>query len=282
MDFVLKRQAERTGAQISSGVDIQTDFEQTRAIHRQAVGERIAMSISSKTQRDFITRDQLKTIYPKSSDAEIDAAHRAFNRSAHKYGLTDPKNQQIFFAQIKHEGAGKIFGSDENMNYSVDALKKTFKNFRNNPGLAEKYGRKPGQKANQQMIANIAYGNRMGNNSIDDGYKYRGFGLIQITGKENFNKTAATMGITGEELANNRDNPEYRMETAMAYWKNNNLDKVEDIDESTKIINRYTKSYEERRNIYNDLSSVFKAEEKTTVASVDPAIFQDAEDQGLV
>lgn len=91
---------------------------------------------------------------------------------------------------------GPYITLEENFNYSVQGLKNTFKTYRKNPELAEKHGRNAAinQKANQQAIANNAYAMRIGNGSesTGDGWKYRGRGMIQLTGKGNY---AAIEGV---------------------------------------------------------------------------------------
>ncbi len=110
----------------------------------------------------------------------IDAAMKDF-------GITAVNDQAMFIAQLGHESAG-FTSLVENFNYSVDGLKKTFGK-RLTPYQCEMLGRVDDkQTAHQPQIANLVYGGRMGNNSPGDGWKYRGRGLLQITGQENYTK----------------------------------------------------------------------------------------------
>lgn len=110
----------------------------------------------------------------------IDAAMKEF-------GITAVNDQAMFIAQLGHESAG-FTSLVENFNYSVDGLKRTFGK-RLTPYQCEMLGRIDGkQNAHQPQIANRVYGGRMGNNSPGDGWKYRGRGLLQITGRENYTK----------------------------------------------------------------------------------------------
>lgn len=110
----------------------------------------------------------------------IDAAMKEF-------GITAVNDQAMFIAQLGHESAG-LTSLVENFNYSVDGLKRTFGK-RLTPYQCEMLGRIDGkQNAHQPQIANRVYGGRMGNNSPGDGWKYRGRGLLQITGRENYTK----------------------------------------------------------------------------------------------
>ena len=104
------------------------------------------------------------------------------------FGINTNQRLAHFLAQVREEVGAELKPISENLNYTEEGLKKTFKVFRDSPELAAKYGRKEKQEANQEMIANIAYANKLGNEDISsgDGYKYRGAGVLQITGKFNF------------------------------------------------------------------------------------------------
>ncbi len=97
-----------------------------------------------------------------------------------------------FAGQLAHE-TNNFKARVESLNYSVKGLINTFSFYRKNPDLAEKHGRKSGQKANQQAIANTVYAdvnrsprNRLGNVHPGDGWCFRGRGAIQITGRNNY------------------------------------------------------------------------------------------------
>jgi len=95
-----------------------------------------------------------------------------------KYDINTPVRQAMFLSQIAHE-SGNFRAVSENLNYSVNALRKVFGKYFPTDDLAALYARKP------EKIANRVYANRMGNaeESSGDGWKYRGRGLIQLTGK---------------------------------------------------------------------------------------------------
>lgn len=117
----------------------------------------------------------------------IDAAMKEF-------GITAVNDQAMFIAQLGHESAG-FTSLVENFNYSVDGLKKTFGK-RLTPYQCEMLGRVDGkQTAHQPQIANLVYGGRMGNIFEGDGWKYRGRGLLQITGRENYTKCGVTLKL---------------------------------------------------------------------------------------
>ncbi|CAM8681601.1 glycoside hydrolase family 19 protein [Leclercia sp. M-A074-M] len=117
----------------------------------------------------------------------IDAAMKEF-------GITAVNDQAMFIAQLGHESAG-FTSLVENFNYSVDGLKKTFGK-RLTPYQCEMLGRVDGkQVAHQPQIANLVYGGRMGNIAEGDGWKYRGRGLLQITGRENYTKCGTALKL---------------------------------------------------------------------------------------
>lgn len=117
----------------------------------------------------------------------IDAAMKEF-------GITAVNDQAMFIAQLGHESAG-FTSLVENFNYSVDGLKKTFGK-RLTAYQCEMLGRVDGkQNAHQPQIANLVYGGRMGNIAEGDGWKYRGRGLLQITGRENYTKCGTALKL---------------------------------------------------------------------------------------
>ncbi|CAK6712192.1 MULTISPECIES: hypothetical protein [Vibrio] len=174
-----------------------------------------------------------------------------------------------FIAQLVKE-VGPYITLEENFNYSVQGLKNTFKTYRKNPELAEKHGRNAAinQKANQQAIANNAYAMRIGNGSesTGDGWKYRGRGMIQLTGKGNY---AAVEGVHAniwdEDVSfvsspNLVAKPKYAVRTAMIFWLNNKLYLKADkgasrtvTDSITAVVNKNTDSYGRRHEIFERL-----------------------------
>ncbi len=116
--------------------------------------------------------------------------------TATKFNITTPLRLAHFLAQCGHESAG-FKAVNENLNYSVDGLKKIFSKYF--PGtLAEGYARQP------EKIASKVYGNRMGNGNeaSKEGWKYRGRGYIQLTGKDNYKAFDATVD---DDILNNPD-----------------------------------------------------------------------------
>ena len=151
------------------------------------------------------------------------------------YEMT-PYRAAHFFGQTGHETAAfKLFS--ENLNYSANGLSKIFGKYF--PGdLEEEYARKP------EKIASRVYGNRMGNGDEEsgDGWKFRGRGALQLTGKNNY--TAFAKYLNRPEILDNPDlvATEYAFESAMFFFDKNNLwsicDKGIDSNTITKLTRR--------------------------------------------
>jgi putative chitinase len=134
--------------------------------------------------------DQLRKVAPRALPflPQINAAMA-------KFGIVSKASQAAFVAQMLHESAN-FTAMEENLNYSPDGLLANWPS-RFTPALAAQYGRTAAHPANQTMIANIAYGGRMGNGpaSTNDGYKWRGRGPGQLTGHDNYQHCGAALGI---------------------------------------------------------------------------------------
>lgn len=138
-------------------------------------------------------------------------------KKAMEYYQLSPIRAAHFFAQTSHETGGfRLF--TENLNYSVDGLKKIFGKYF--PGdMAATYARKP------EKIANRVYASRMGNGNeaSGDGWKFRGRGALQLTGKDNYTAFAKYLGT--DEVLTNPDlvATKYSFESAMFFFERNKL-----------------------------------------------------------
>ena len=153
--------------------------------------------------------DKLKGHIPDSVIAQIP-------ETAAKFNITNNLRLAHFLAQCGHESGG-FKAVSENVNYSASGLKGIFgKYFPGN--LAESYARQP------QKIASRVYGGRMGNGpeSTGDGYKYRGRGYIQLTGKQNYTNFAK---FIGEDTVSNPDlvATKYPLASAAFFFNSNKL-----------------------------------------------------------
>ncbi|MFH5035213.1 glycoside hydrolase family 19 protein [Citrobacter portucalensis] len=118
----------------------------------------------------------------------IDAAMKEF-------GIVKPEDQAMFIAQSGHESAG-FSALVESFNYPPAALLTTFgRRITNYQAYMLGRDKEKGQVANQPAIANLVYSNRLGNKASGDGWKYRGRGLLQITGRENYTKCGTALKL---------------------------------------------------------------------------------------
>jgi putative chitinase len=155
--------------------------------------------------------------------------------TAAKFGINTPLRLAHFLAQCGHESGG-FRATQENLNYSAKGLLGIFKKYFPTVALATAYQRKP------EMIASRVYGGRMGNGpeATREGYKFRGRGYIQLTGKENY--TAFGKAI-GEDMTLNPDKvaSHYALLSAAWFFSKNGLHKIADEGSSDAVVTKITK-----------------------------------------
>ena len=180
-----------------------------------------------------LTKEQLKQLLPKNP--YIDQWHKALSQLLPDYEINTPQRIAAFIAQCAHESGGFIFLT-ANLNYKAESLLKVFPKYFKDIGTAKAYEKQP------EKIANKIYADRMGNGpeSSGDGWKYRGRGLIQLTGKTNYTWFAASLEISPEEAAEYTQTFEGAAQSACWFWETNKLN-VEadkgDIKTMTRKIN---------------------------------------------
>jgi putative chitinase len=191
-----------------------------------------------------------ESIFPNSQSPEEWTKLLEYHLPLH--GITEDSQVAMFLAQTGHEsGHYTIF--EENLNYSMQRLIVIFpKYFRNISDLTA-FNRNP------EKIANTVYANRMGNgdSASGDGYKFRGRGVLQITGKENYKK--CSLGLYDDlRLLDNpglvANNKEVALMTAMWFWDTHNLSANDSIAKVTQIINGGTNGLQQRIELYNKIS----------------------------
>jgi putative chitinase len=151
------------------------------------------------------------------------------------FGVNTPLRLAHFLAQCGHESGGFRL-TQENLNYSAKGLMGTFKKYFPTQALADAYARQP------QKIANKVYGGRMGNGleASGEGFKFRGRGYIQLTGKQNY--TAFDLAVEDDILANpDLVSSKHALSSAAWFWKKNGLNLIADTGSSAEVVTKITK-----------------------------------------
>lgn len=181
-------------------------------------------------------------------------------RAAVAHFKLSPERGAHFFGQTSHETGGfKVFS--ENLNYSASGLRKIFPKYFPNQVIAEQYAGRP------FAIANKVYGNRMGNGdeASGDGWKFRGRGALQLTGKDNYKMFSDFM--KEPEILSTPDlvATKYAFDSAMFFFTRNNLWKLCDagvtdnaIELVTRRVNGGTHGLEDRKNKTYDYYKILK------------------------
>jgi putative chitinase len=154
--------------------------------------------------------------------------------TAKKFGITTNLRLAHFLAQCGHESGG-FKAVTENLNYSADGLVKIFGKYFNSTTAA-------GYARNPEKIASKVYGNRMGNGNeaSKEGFKFRGRGYIQLTGKENYTKFGK---FIGEDITSNPDlvATKYPLASAAFFFNSNGLWAICDKGADTATVTAVTK-----------------------------------------
>lgn len=207
-----------------------------------------------------ITKEQFKIFFPNNNEPDVWV--EALNMWLPVYEINTQRRVCSFLAQCGHESGG-FMTLKENLNYSAQALYNIFRKYFPTLTAAENFAKKP------ELIANKVYANRMGNGpeSSGDGFKYRGRGPIQLTGKDNYTTFANDM-FNEEECAEVLANPDLlatdksiALKSAIWFWNKNNLNSyadAEDLTGMTKRINGGNIGLEERINKYNKIKGIIQ------------------------
>lgn len=198
------------------------------------------------------TPEQLAQIIP--NNPYIAEWYDAVSRILPDYEINTVPRVAAFLAQCAHESAN-FTALKENLNYTAASLSRVWPS-RFPPAIAEQYAH------NQEMIANRAYCDRMGNGPEEsgDGWRYAGKGLIQLTGKDNYTRFAESIETPVEQLPEYLGTFEGAVQSACWFWETNGLNQFADAGDIltlTKRINGGTLGLEERTQHYQHAIQVF-------------------------
>lgn len=174
----------------------------------------------------MISAAKLSTKVPAPVMIEITSIIERFN-------MTNPLRLAHFLAQAAHE-SGNFKFLKENLNYSADSLLKVFPKYFKDKTTTDKYARNP------EKIANRVYASRMGNGdeASGDGFKYRGRGLIQLTGKDNYEACGEALGADLVGDPDQVSSPKFAALSAGWFWDKNKLNQYADSNDMTTLTKR--------------------------------------------
>ena len=211
-----------------------------------------------------LTKDKIVHLLHGNSDAAAwaDAALEILP----KYEITTANRIAGFFAQCGHESMN-FTALSENLNYRAETLEKLFSKYFSKAGRnAADYAKQP------EKIANVIYASRMGNGDTasGDGYRFRGRGVIQLTGKDNYSAFALSIKMTLPDVIEYVQTKKGSLESAFCYLSSRKINIAcdeGDIVKMTKLINGGTIGLEDRRKHYEEALKVLGGSTPTPIAN---------------
>lgn len=205
-----------------------------------------------------LSLEQLKLLIPRNKHCEYWLP--VLNQLLPEYEINTQLRQAAFIAQCAHE-SGEFTQLVENLNYRWQSLRRVFPKYFPTDELAQQYANKPNK---QEAIANRIYASRMGNGdeASGDGYRFRGKGLIQLTGRSNVTWFGASLEISAEEASEYLETFEGAVQGACWFWETNKLNQWADqgdILTLTKRINGGTIGLDDRKKHYQHALEVLGA-----------------------
>jgi putative chitinase len=206
----------------------------------------------------LLTEAQLAKMIPTNKD--VAEWCKTLNDMLPKYDITSPRRIASFISQCAHESADfKLL--EENLNYKEETLLRVFPRYFG-PGKqnAAEYAKNPEKIANYvYMDKNRSASGALGNVQEGDGWRFRGRGLKQVTGRANYTTFGKAIGKTAEEVAAYLETKEGALVSALWFWKSRGLNEVADtgdVAKVTKIINGGDIGLPDRRKRYDEALSV--------------------------
>lgn len=186
-----------------------------------------------------LTLEQLKAMLRTDDDEKAQRYLAGLNESFSQYQINTPLRVAHFMAQVCHE-SGNFKYTSENLNYSAKALRAVFGKYFPTDEMAEEYARQT------EKIASRVYADRMGNGdeASSEGWMYRGRGLIQLTGKDNYQNYSDACGVdVVAEPDRVAEDPALCVGAAAWYWDSRNLNQYADGDDIKTVTKRINGGY---------------------------------------
>ena len=184
----------------------------------------------------MISKEQLKQIMPKATADNLEKYCMPLNDAMDRFQIDTLQRIAAFIAQIAHE-SGEFRAVVENLNYSAQGLMKTWPKHFPTLEIATQYAHKP------ELIANKAYGDRMGNVAPNDGWRFIGRGLIGITGKDNYFLCGQGIGADLLTDPSKLELPLFATASAAWFWNWRGLNSFADRDAFVTITKRINGGY---------------------------------------
>lgn len=181
----------------------------------------------------MITDDELRQILPNLSPEKRAEYLPHMQMAMAEFGITTRLREAAFIAQIAHESQN-LARLEENLNYSAQRLRQVFPRRFPTDAAANAVARQP------ERIANVIYANRIGNGPPEsgDGFRYRGRGFIQLTGRANYREFGNLLGLNLEGDPDQAATPAVAFRIAAAFWKSRGCNQLADGQQITNITKR--------------------------------------------
>jgi putative chitinase len=180
-----------------------------------------------------ITQEQMTAALPGVSAETIEKFYGPMCDAMEEFEINTNKRIAAFLAQCAHE-SGNFRALHENLNYKAEGLMKIFHKYFPDEDTANDYAHNP------EKIANRVYANRMGNGDEDsgDGFRYCGRGLIQLTGKTNYESCGAELQVDLDSNPQYLESPEGACRSAAWFWWSRDLNELADTGDIKAITKR--------------------------------------------
>jgi putative chitinase len=201
----------------------------------------------------LLTTEQLRKILPYNNN--IEALSEALNKILPKHNIDTKLRVAGFLGQCAVESV-EFNTLHENLNYGPQSLMSTWPRLFPNINVANQYAHQP------EKIANYVYANKLGNGDVlsGDGWRFRGRGAIQTTGRDGYQRFADYIGMSIDDVVDYLETLEGAIESGCYYWELNNINSAadsEDIERMTLLVNgRAMLQLQNRINYYEKAKSI--------------------------